>query len=362
MTESILEYASSAGLTLTVDRQNGVIPGVKVLGTKSRNGRTYTQECVSKAAPLYENAAVFVDHKADGARSYHERMGHICNPVVREDGIYADFRVNPKHALAEQLFWDAENAPGNVGFSHDVEGRTDRKNGTVIVEEIVKVNSVDLVARPATTNGLFESEVPEDQRELCEHGLSAVSDARTILLGSDPLETKVSRLREVLAEWRAELGIENKENKTMDYKDVTIEGLREHRKDLVESLTGQDQVSKLNAKVQELQGTIAEKEKEVIAAQAKIAEHDAEKAKVEKAAAIQEELKVAKLDVSNKTLVSEAFMAILEAAPDAATRKSLIEDRVAITKVRGDDIGTPPFSALDSGDGPKTTKELLARL
>ena len=43
------------------------------------------------------------------------------------EGLFADFHFNPKHALAEQLLWDAEHAPENVGFSHNVEARTARR-------------------------------------------------------------------------------------------------------------------------------------------------------------------------------------------------------------------------------------------
>ena len=185
--ETIQEYASSAGLKLVVDRERNVIPGVKILGLESRNTRTYSADCAAKATPLYENAAVYVDHQKKGeARSYRDRIGHLLNPVAKPDGIYGDFQFNPKHALAEQLIWDAEHAPSHVGFSHDCEGRVSRRDGKQIVEEILSVASVDLVAKPATTAGLFESEeLPDDpdQRELAEHGLSAISDARQILLG-----------------------------------------------------------------------------------------------------------------------------------------------------------------------------------
>ena len=53
--------------------------------------------------------------------------------------------------------WDAEHAPENVGFSHNVLARTARQGDGVVVEEITKVQSVDLVADPATTRGLFEA-------------------------------------------------------------------------------------------------------------------------------------------------------------------------------------------------------------
>ena len=75
----------------------------------------------------------------------------------RAKGLFADFHFNPKHALAEQLVWDAEHAPENVGFSHNVEARTVRRGERIVVEAITRVQSVDLVADPATTRGLFES-------------------------------------------------------------------------------------------------------------------------------------------------------------------------------------------------------------
>ena len=77
----------------------------------------------------------------------------------------ADFHYNPKHALAEQLKWDAENASENVGFSHDVMARVSRRGGKAVVEEITRVVSVDLVADPATTRGLFEQDQTRETRE-----------------------------------------------------------------------------------------------------------------------------------------------------------------------------------------------------
>jgi hypothetical protein len=107
---------------------------------------------------LYENAAVNVDHVPPGQeRSYGQRIGRILNPELRGDGVYADLRINPHHALSEQLLWDAANMPENVGLSHDAEGNAVRRGDKDFVEEITRVRSVDLVSDPATTRGLFES-------------------------------------------------------------------------------------------------------------------------------------------------------------------------------------------------------------
>lgn len=162
MPEMLCEFVDSRGVALRVDRQAGVLRGVKILGLESRNGRSYRPEALAQAATLYEGAKVNVNHPKGGPyapRDYQDRIGVIRNVAARADGLYGDFHFNPKHALAEQLLWDAEHAPENVGFSHYVEARTARSDDRVTVEEIVRVQSVDLVADPATTRGLFEGQL-----------------------------------------------------------------------------------------------------------------------------------------------------------------------------------------------------------
>ncbi len=161
MHETLCEFADSRGVAVRVDRPAGILRGVKILGLESRNGRTYLPEALAQAAALYEGAKVNVNHPKGGPhapRDYQDRIGVIRNVAARADGLFADFHYNPKHALAEQLLWDAEHAPENVGFSHHVEARTARAGDRVTVEAILRVQSVDLVADPATTRGLFEAE------------------------------------------------------------------------------------------------------------------------------------------------------------------------------------------------------------
>ena len=168
MAEMLQEYCDSRGVAVRVDRRGGIIRGVKILGVESRNGRTYLPAALAEAARLYENAKVNVNHprgNPSSPRDYQDRIGAIRNVVVRSgEGLFADLHFNPKHSLAEQLAWDAEHSPENVGFSHNVEARCARRGDRVMVEAITRVQSVDLVADPATTRGLFESaaERPED--------------------------------------------------------------------------------------------------------------------------------------------------------------------------------------------------------
>ncbi|MEN6366720.1 MAG: hypothetical protein ABFC88_07895 [Thermoguttaceae bacterium] len=161
--ENLQEFVSNRGSTLRVNRTDGVIRGVRIIGLESSNGRRYLPEALQRAIPLYESAKVNVNHPSGNpaaSRDYRDRLGVIRNVSADAGGLRGDLHYNPKHALAEQLAWDAEHAPENVGFSHNVEAKTSAKNGRVIVEAITRVISVDLVADPATTQGLFEHHEP----------------------------------------------------------------------------------------------------------------------------------------------------------------------------------------------------------
>ena len=160
------EFSAGEASSMTNDSDSGLISGVKILGLTSRNGRIYPPEVLREAAPLYEGAKVNVNHVSKEAarlpRDYRDRIGTVSNVVFKENsGLFADFHYNPNHAQAKQLLWDAHNAPNNVGFSHCVEAVYHRENDLSVIDKIVRVISVDLVADPATTNGLFESEEAE---------------------------------------------------------------------------------------------------------------------------------------------------------------------------------------------------------
>jgi len=178
MSEPLQEFISSRGLALRVDREAGIIRGVKILGIESQNGRSYLPQALATAVPLYEGAKVNVNHPkaAPGApRDYQDRIGAIHGVTVRTgEGLFADLHFNPQHALAGQLAWDAEHAPENVGFSHNVLARTARRGDRVVVEGITKVQSVDLVADPATTRGLFEQRSAGPHEERSAVGAAAV--------------------------------------------------------------------------------------------------------------------------------------------------------------------------------------------
>ena len=108
---SLVEYSDCRGLSVRVDREKGVVRGVKILGIRSKNGRTYLPEALAGAVNLYEAARVNVNHPKghpEAPRDYQDRIGQIRNVRCHEgEGLFGDFHFNPKHVLAEQLVWDA---------------------------------------------------------------------------------------------------------------------------------------------------------------------------------------------------------------------------------------------------------------
>jgi hypothetical protein len=185
MSEALQEFVDSRSQRLRVDRTAGVIRGVKLLGLSSRNGRRYRKNALVDAVRLYEGAKVNINHPKGhplSPRDYQDRLGEIRGVEFRpSDGLFGDLHFNPKHALSEQLMWDAEHAPQNVGLSHNVLARTTREGDEIAVEAITKVQSIDLVADPATTAGLFEH---EDGRKSRVEGQVPGNGNSSLALGS----------------------------------------------------------------------------------------------------------------------------------------------------------------------------------
>lgn len=374
-TEQLSEYCTNKGVSLRVDRDKGIIYGCKMLGNQSRNAGSksyaYPYETRLKAVPLYEGIVSNVDHHKDGKEvSYRDRIGIFRNVVAKPEGTFGDYHYNPKHELAEQLAWDAENAPEKLGFSHLAEGRIVRKNGVATCEQITKAKSCDLVADPATTVGMFESmeTIPADQTDLAEHAFSAFSDGRLILEGQGTLQEKTTRLTEVLSVLMGELGatttITENTQVGIEYKDLTVEALRENRKDLVEILTGTDNATKLTKQVETLTESLKAQATELAT---ELAAFKAKEEVATKALAIATELKESHFDTSDVKVCSPVFMASLQSAPDAAARKLLIEDRKGVmSNLRESHRQAAPFTpvveAVAGYTAPKSKSDFLGRV
>ena len=143
-----------------VDRDAGLIEGVRILGQDSRNGRRYSPRAMAEAARLYEGAPVNVDHPATERkdRPLAEAFGWIRNVRQEQGAVYGDLHYLKSHPQAELVAEAAERNPNRIGLSHHAEGTVRMDGKQVIVETVERVHSIDLVQTPATNAGLFESE------------------------------------------------------------------------------------------------------------------------------------------------------------------------------------------------------------
>lgn len=157
LTESVVQGVGAK--KLVVDREKGIISGVKVLGHKSRNGRIYEETALNDCARLYEGVPVHFGHLTD---RYGDRCGSIHNCKATNKAVYGEWHLNKGHVLYEQVMHDAEFNPRNLQLSHEVS----RDNAEVHIQESVervrrvhKVNSVAVVTDGATNESLTEAVV-----------------------------------------------------------------------------------------------------------------------------------------------------------------------------------------------------------
>jgi hypothetical protein len=151
-----IERVSTPFAGAVVDRDKGVIRGVKLCGGSSANGREYPPEVFRRDVRKYEGAAVYADHGRE--RSVDRKLGWIESPRVDADGTpRGDAHLLRTHPLYERVMEAAERNPALFGFSHVALCETSTgADGRERVEELRAIESVDLVAEPATTKGLFE--------------------------------------------------------------------------------------------------------------------------------------------------------------------------------------------------------------
>lgn len=299
MSELLQEYVDSGSQRLRVDRDAGVIRGVKLLGLTSRNGRRYRENALIEAVALYEGAKVNINHPKGhplAPRDYQDRLGLVRGVQFRPgEGLFGDLHFNPQHALSEQLVWDAEHAPQNVGMSHNVLARTKQNGNETTVEAITKVQSIDLVADPATTSGLYEqadgSTTPENSG-----AAHAIGEATQAALQSITLES-LRRLRpELICEIEKPLEAELTQLRCQLSESAANEAVRQRR----------DLISRL------------------------LREYD---------------LPVPATNGEGKsTTVSERFVNLLENAADETEIRSLIEERVALLRDFARGVGSRPKS------------------
>lgn len=165
--------------SLRVDRATSTVHDVKIAGLKSINRRRYTDKAYQKALPLYEGVTGNADHPANfrqnnppagvpsdqvSEQPWTDTFCKFTEPYYKPgDGMYAKNMIcNPDHPATKPFLWLAEHAPQKVVLSQVV-GIPDSKtvqrdtDGNILIDEIRKVYSVDVIgSRGGTNRTLFE--------------------------------------------------------------------------------------------------------------------------------------------------------------------------------------------------------------
>ena len=155
----------------TFESDKPYIRGVVLLGSESKNKRRYTQDCMKQAVGLYENVQAFVNHptqeeQRSGLRDVMQLAGKFENCRFESNKIKADFHGLPNDPASQKFVNIAENMPEIAGMSQHASGKVRREDGVEVVESILAIHSIDLVAKPATTNGFFENEYEKTRDEI----------------------------------------------------------------------------------------------------------------------------------------------------------------------------------------------------
>jgi hypothetical protein len=287
--EQLTCFESFAGQTIEAD--NRLLSKLKFVGAESRNGYRYSEQALREAVSLYDNQPVFLDHSRNLSkpfeRSARDLAGYTRAPYLENGSIFGAVETIDTEAGRTLLALAKANGT-KAGMSHVVKARRNPSKG--IVERIEEVISVDAVIFPATTSTFTESSRggQDDSRKDRDPGFL-----------TDPQQQK---------------------EPDMDLSKLTLEQLRESRKDLVEKVLAESQsaaeVSKLKA--------------DLDAAVKLVESYKDKEAQQQRLETIKAELTEAKLDLKNKTVCSNVFLESLLACEDETRRKALIADRAAI--------------------------------
>lgn len=302
---------------ISIDVEKRIIKNVALVGQISQNGRRYTVEALQGGTGKYEGVKVYIDHPTDqedkrGWRSTKDLAGRVEN--ARWDGQKIRGDLNLLGTSGGNLIFEiATKMPEIAGMSHNAFGIYHKEDGVEIVETIDKVVSVDLVGEPATNVNMFENKNENKNKGVHE----------------------------------------------MDYKDVTMVGLKEARADLVGTLMNEGKESRDG----EFQKVIKENEamkKEKEELQKNLDEMEVKEALATKETAIDKILdeselpKEAKTEVFKKTLMA---VSVKENEKIEDKVKELIDDRLLAVTGKA---GVKDNTERKHEENKKTTPENIA--
>ena len=165
----------------TINKEKRLIEKVVLLSAESANNRTYTEDCLTKSVNLLEGAKCYADHDKSGdTRGVRDLIGIYRDVVYEANKVKGTLHLlDDGSEMSNKVLAIIEQMPELVGNSISARGRYHREDGKDIIEELTKVNSVDIVTDPATTSSLFESIEEEKEDKQMEYKDVKQSELKT---------------------------------------------------------------------------------------------------------------------------------------------------------------------------------------
>lgn len=170
-----LTYAPLKAGQVRIDRDKGIIYGLKFAGRSSPNkhlvdgvsGSEYAPEAYRESLDLYDGLKLNSNHPPRDAngkplkqdRKAEDRLGKTFGPYLVDGEVYGNVRLLKTHPLYERILEAAESEDMSDCFalSHNALGRGEVRDGKYVITHIVEVRSLDLVADGGSNRSLTES-------------------------------------------------------------------------------------------------------------------------------------------------------------------------------------------------------------
>ena len=224
---------------------------------RSLNNNIYSEKVLEAAAPKFNGAKVFYDHKDSGQRSFRDLAGEIkvigMGDARTPDGDIKRGLLGVLEVLEADTWLQKVIAekPHLVGLSMYVWAYSKRNDdGSETIESIEKVQSVDLVDDPAAGGGVISVleqapvQPPPDQAQAPRPGGETI-DADPVTDGQKEeedmekikeLEAKVKELEQARAEGEKRAGAAEEELAKLRRERLIEEYLRERRDEIKPSV------------------------------------------------------------------------------------------------------------------------------
>jgi hypothetical protein len=333
-------FEAISGGKCAIDRDAKVVRDVKVIGFTSKNGRRFKEEAIEGAVGLYEGAKVYLDHpdpkEITKTRGVRDRNGVLKNArFVAGAGVFADWHYNSSHAATEALLEEIERNPSTLGFSHNARYRYGKPDGgTDIVEAIVAVRSVDLVADPATTNGMFEGVIADkvaqsEQMKMIHAAAEMLHQCCYSEDGEEPSDMSEKAI-EIATDLIAELTPkQTQESADMDLKDYSLEAILAGRPDIAAIKAKADSLEATSkAATDALEASLNDVSEKYKAAKQRLDQLEAVEAARAKSDAIEAEIKASGVDATKITASVRKSLDALESV-DRVSFLNDLKDLVA---------------------------------